>query len=105
MVETGKSVRSHPLTAPGHLHVDYLLERPLGQQSPCGRSYLLEEAAFGQREHELVQLLLQLALLLLQPLLILQELTLLHLQLAQLLLAGLELLLQFCQSGQQRITL
>lgn len=52
-----------------------------------------------------MQLLLQLALLLLQPPLILQELTLFHLQVPNLLLVGLELLLQLCQSGQQCITL
>lgn len=52
-----------------------------------------------------MQLFLQLALLLLHPPLVLQELTLLHLQLPHLLLAGLVLFLQFCQSGQQCVTL
>lgn len=52
-----------------------------------------------------MQLFLQLALLLLQPPLVLQEFALLHLQLPHLLLAGLVLFLQFCQSGQQCITL
>lgn len=65
----------------------------------------MEETRFGEREREPVQLFLQLALLLLHPPLILQELTLLHLQLPHLLLAGLVLFLQFCQSGQHCITL
>lgn len=52
-----------------------------------------------------MQLFLQLALLLLHPPLIFQEFALLHLQRLYLLLAGLVLFLQFCQSGQQRIAL
>lgn len=71
--------------------------------SGCG--YLVEETRFGQREREPVQLFLQLALLLLHPPLLLQELALLHLQLAHLLLAGLVPLLQFCQSEEQGVTL
>lgn len=65
----------------------------------------MEEAILGCRVHESVQLFLQLALILLQPPLILQEFTLLHLQLPHLFLADLELVLQFCQLGQHCITL
>lgn len=75
------------------------------QWSHPGNEYLLQEATFGLWECEPVQLFLQLALLLLQSPLILQEFTLLHLQAPHLLLAGFELVLQFCQSGQQCITL
>lgn len=52
-----------------------------------------------------MQLFLQLALLLMQSPLIRQEFTLLHLQVPHLLLAGFELVLQLCQSGQQCVTL
>lgn len=75
------------------------------QWSHPGNEYLLQEATFGLWECEPVQLFLQLALLLLQSPLILQEFTLLHLQVPHLLLAGFVLVLQFCQSGQQCITL
>lgn len=70
-----------------------------------GNEYLLQEATLGLWECEPVQLLLQLALLLLQPPLVLQDFALLPLQVPDLLLAGFELVLQFCQSGQQCITL
>lgn len=70
-----------------------------------GNEYLLQKATFGLWVREPVQLLLQLALFFLQPPLVLQELTLFHLQVPNLLLAGSELVLQFCQSGQQCITL
>lgn len=87
-------------------HLGSFSKQPLQSQQPSpGWGYLTEETSSGEREREPVQLFLQPALLLLHPPLILQELALLHLQLPQLLLAGLVPFLQFCQSGQHCVTL
>lgn len=101
-----KMLTSLPFIVPMDSYAWKLLKAASPDQwSHPGNEYLLQEATFGLWECEPMQLFLQLALLLLQPPLILQELTLFHLQVRNLLLAGFELVLQFCQSGQQCITL